>query len=169
VKTGGCEIVHADSAEYVETIRALFREYADGLGFSLCFQGFDEELSGLPGNYSRPRGRILLARINEGDVGCIAMQPLSADVCEMKRLYVRPAFRGSGIGRFLADAIIREASGAGYRAMRLDTIEPLMPRAIALYRRFGFREIPAYRPNPIPGALYMELRLSGEQVRQRWL
>jgi GNAT superfamily N-acetyltransferase len=159
VKTGGYEIVHADSAEYVEAIRALFREYADGLGFSLCFQGFDEELAGLPGNYSRPRGRILLARLNESDVGCIAMQPLSPDVCEMKRLFVKPAFRGKGMGRLLADAIIREAADADYRAMRLDTIEPLMPRAITLYRTFGFREIPAYRQNPIAGALHMELLL----------
>jgi ribosomal protein S18 acetylase RimI-like enzyme len=156
----GLQIVHADGPEYVEGIRTLFREYAEALGFSLCFQGFDEELIGLPGKYSRPNGRLLLARLNDADVGCVGVQPLSPLICEMKRLYLRPQFRGSGAGRLLAQAAIREAAAADYQAMRLDTIEPLMSAAVALYRTLGFREIAPYRPNPIPGALYMELLLS---------
>jgi GNAT superfamily N-acetyltransferase len=150
------QVIHADHADYIEVIRSLFQEYAASLGFSLCFQGFDEELATLPGKYARPKGRLLLLRFDGVDAGCVGVQPLSLDVCEMKRLYVKPAFRGRGLGRVLADAAIREASEAKYRLMRLDTIEPLMSQAVMMYRTLGFREIAPYRPNPIPGALYME-------------
>lgn len=153
------QIIHADDAEYVEVVRTLFLEYAESLGFSLCFQGFDEELARLPGKYARPQGRLLLARFNTQDAGCVGLKPLSPDVCEMKRLYVRPAFQRRGLGRALAEASIREAGAAKYQVIRLDTIEPLMSSAIALYRTLGFREIAPYCPNPIPGALYMELVL----------
>ena len=153
-------IIHADTAEYVEAVRALFLEYAESLGFSLCFQDFDHELAQLPVQYSAPTGRLLLAREEDEDAGCEAIQHLSSDLCEMKRLYVKPAFRGKGLGRALTEAAIREASTAGYGAMRLDTVEPLMSAAVALYRTLGFREIAPYRPNPIPGALYMERPLA---------
>ena len=156
-------IIDADSPEYVEVVRALFLEYAESLGFSLCFQGFDQELAQLPGKYSRPQGRLLLARADGEHAGCVGVQPASADLCEMKRLYVKPAFRGRGIGRALAEAAIREAGAANYEAMRLDTVEPLMSAAVAMYRTLGFDEIQPYRPNPIAGALYMELRLGNRQ------
>lgn len=156
----GPEIVDADGAEHVETVRALFLEYAESLGFSLCFQGFDHELATLPGSYSRPHGRLLLARLDAEGAACVGVQPATAGICEMKRLYVRPAFRGRGLGRLLAEAAIREACAANYQTMRLDTIEPLMPAAVKLYRSLGFREVEADRPNPIPGALYMERLLA---------
>jgi ribosomal protein S18 acetylase RimI-like enzyme len=157
---GKREIIHADTPECVQRIRVLFREYAETLGFSLCFQGFDDELSELPGMYSRPSGCLLLAGVGGKDAGCIAVHPLSPSICEMKRLYVRPAFRRTGVGRALAEAAIREARVVGYEAMRLDTIEPLMPAAVKMYRALGFRDIEPYRANPINGALYLELRLT---------
>jgi len=116
------EIVHADSEKDVKVVRALFLEYAESLGFSLCFQDFDHELERLPGNYAPPDGRLLLACLNKAAVGCVGVQRLSPDLCEMKRLYVKPGFRGRGVGRALAEAAIREAKAAGYQAMRLDTV-----------------------------------------------
>jgi putative acetyltransferase len=142
----------------VETARELFREYAEGLGVDLCFQGFERELAELPGDYAAPAGRLLLARVDGIVAGCIALRPLEPPVCEMKRLYIRPAFRGRGLGRVLAEAVIREARDIGYRAMRLDTL-PSMTEAIALYGRLGFRPIAPYRPNPIEGAVYLEIAL----------
>jgi ribosomal protein S18 acetylase RimI-like enzyme len=142
----------------VETARTLFREYADGLGIDLCFQGFDRELAELPGDYAAPRGRLLLARVDDGVAGCIALRPLGGDACEMKRLFVRPQYRGLGLGRSLAKAVFREARDIGYVRMRLDTM-PSMTEAIALYRRLGFSEIGPYRVNPVEGALFMELEL----------
>jgi GNAT superfamily N-acetyltransferase len=159
------EIVHADGPEHLPIVRALFLEYAASLGFDLCFQNFEHELADLPGDYGRPAGRLLLARVARDVAGCVAVHQLASGICEMKRLYVRPAFRGSGVGRLLAQAAIDEARNAGYRAMRLDSIEPLMSAAIALYRALGFREIPAYRPNPIAGAVYMELSLEERTER----
>jgi putative acetyltransferase len=140
-------------------IRELFQEYAESLGFDLCFQGFDVELATLPGRYARPTGRLLLARAAGETVGCVALRGLEPGVCEMKRLYVRPNGRGTGAGTLLTDAIIAEARAAGYRRMRLDTIAPIMDRAVSLYRRRGFVEIAAYAENPIEGALYLELTL----------
>jgi putative acetyltransferase len=155
----GIELIQAISPEQLEQARRLFLEYADSLGFSLSFQHFDEELESLPGAYAPPSGRLLLAqRASEAD-GCVAMHPLDHQICEMKRLYVRPTHRGEGVGRMLVDRVIAEARIIGYERMRLDTIESSMQDAIALYRRRGFREIAAYRPNPIAGALYLELLL----------
>ena len=132
----------------------MLREYAAWLQVDLCFQNFEQELAGLPGDYAPPRGRLLIA---EG-AGCIALRPIDDDICEMKRLYVRPEHRGSGLGRRLVQAIIDEARSIGYRRMRLDTM-PVMDKAQALYASFGFREIEAYRYNPEPGARFLELDL----------
>ena len=150
------EILQADSAERVAAARELFLAYAQSLGFSLCFQNFDRELAGLPGDYAPPRGRLLLARSGERWAGCVALRALSGDVCEMKRLYVDPGFRGTGLGGRLAEAILAEARTLGYRAMRLDTVPSVMGTALALYRRMGFREIPPYCHNPVAGAIFLE-------------
>ena len=139
--------------------RELFLEYAESLGFSLCFQSFDQELAGLPGDYAPPHGRLLIAEYRGQLAGCIALHKLESGICEMKRLYLRPQFRGKGLGRVLAETVIAEARAIGYRRMRLDTVEPVMPNAVAMYRRLGFVEIEPYRANPIDGALYMELGL----------
>jgi ribosomal protein S18 acetylase RimI-like enzyme len=147
------------AGEQLEAVRALFLEYARSLGFSLCFQGFDEELRGLPGMYAPPRGRLLLALEDGLPAGCVGLHEWDAKAAEMKRLYVRPEFRGRSLGRVLADAALVEARSIGYRSVLLDTIASLMQPAIALYRELGFREIPPYRENPIPGALYLQLQL----------
>ena len=144
----------------VALARTLFGEYAAGLGFSLCFQGFDAELAGLPGDYAPPRGRLLLARVDGAPAGCVALHPFGATDCEMKRLYVRPAFRGHGVGARLARAVVAEAAALGYPRMLLDTVTDRMAAAVALYRALGFAETAPYRENPIPGALYMELSLA---------
>jgi len=155
----GIELIRAVSSEQVEQARQLFLEYAESLGFSLCFQGFDEELQNLPGAYAPPSGRLLLAYRQGQTAGCVALRQLDNQICEMKRLYVRPGYRGQAVGRMLVDRVIAEARSIGYERMRLDTIESSMQSAIALYRRRGFREIAPYRPNPIGGALYLELLL----------
>lgn len=139
--------------------RALFLEYAESLGMNLCFQNFDQELADLPGGYAPPDGRLLLAEQAGQLAGCVALHKWEDGICEMKRLYLRPAFRGKGLGRVLAETIIAEARQIGYQRMRLDTIEPIMKDAVEMYRKLGFREIAAYRPNPIAGAMYMELQL----------
>lgn len=145
-------------------IAALFREYAawldgnDPHGIDLCFQGFDAELTGLPGAYAPPRGRLFLARVRGEAAGCVALRALDGEVCEMKRLYVRPGHLGQGLGRTLVEAVIDAGRQIGYRAMRLDTL-PFMAAAIGLYERQGFVRIPAYYVTPVPGTIFMELNL----------
>ena len=155
----GLIFVQAESGEQVDQARELFLEYAQSLGFSLCFQNFDQELAGLPGDYAPPQGRLLLAEFNSQLAGCVALHKLDGTICEMKRLYLRPQFRGHGLGRMLADSIIAEARQIGYHHMRLDTVEPAMKDAVAMYRRLGFKEIAPYCANPMAGAMYMELEL----------
>ena len=153
-------IVQAETPEQIAAVRELFLEYARSLNFSLCFQSFDKELAELPGDYASPSGRLLLAEFQGQPAGCVALHRLGDRLCEMKRLYVRPEFRGQQIGRRLAEAVIAEARSAGYERMRLDTVAPVMRAAVQLYRELGFYEIPAYRPNPTEGTLYMELALA---------
>ena len=153
------EIVPATLPEHIEQARSLFLEYGSSLGFSLCFQSFDEELKNLPGAYAPPSGRLLLARSGDHAAGCIALRKLDTGICEMKRLYVRPGDRGLGLGRMLAERSIAEARAIGYERMRLDTIASAMKDAVALYRRMGFREIAPYSSIPMESALWLELVL----------
>ena len=152
-------IAQAVTPAQIAQARELFLEYAQSLGFSLCFQNFDQELAGLPGDYAPPGGRLLLAELSGELAGCVALHKFDNDICEMKRLYLRPKFRGKGLGRILAEAIIAEAHQIGYRRMRLDTVGPVMQDAVAMYRKLGFREIAPYRANPMAGTLYLELTL----------
>jgi GNAT superfamily N-acetyltransferase len=142
----------------VEAIRQLFREYAESLPFTLDFQGFDEELAGLPGAYGPPRGALFIARVEGRPVGCAGLRALDDTTCELKRLFVRPGRRGSGLGGQLTAAALAEARRLRYRRMRLDTV-PGMEKAQALYQRLGFREIPPYADNPVPGTRFLELEL----------
>ena len=139
----------------VETARALFLEYQKALGISLCFQNFDEEVATLPGAYAPLEGRLLLAFSGDEPAGCIALRKIGEGVCEMKRLWVRPSARGTGLGRRLAETLMEEARGIGYRAIRLDTL-PSMKEAQALYASLGFRDIPPYNDHPIEGTRFME-------------
>jgi putative acetyltransferase len=152
-------LTQAETPSQIAQARELFLEYAQSLGFSLCFQNFDKELAGLPGDYAPPEGRLLLAEYQGQLVGCVALHKLEPDICEMKRLYLRAQARGKGLGRILATHIIEEARQIGYQRMRLDTVEPVMKDAVAMYRKIGFREIAPYCPNPMSGVIYMELQL----------
>jgi ribosomal protein S18 acetylase RimI-like enzyme len=153
----------AESTERIGIVRELFVEYSKSLDVDLCFQGFAEELAGLPGDYARPAGRLLLAFEGPLVVGCGALRPIDDEVCEMKRLYVRPTFRGKRAGRELIDALIQSAWGIGYQRMRLDTL-PSMTRAIAIYQSLGFKAIAPYRVNPVAGAAFLELDLSTRAI-----
>jgi len=152
-------IFQAQAEEQIKAARELFLEYAEGLGIDLCFQDFDREVAELPGDYAPPGGRILLAIGAEDDaVACVALRGLEAGVCEMKRLYLRPSHRGSGIGRGLVQEVIEAAPELGYERIVLDTL-PVMAEAQRLYEYLGFREIEPYYENPIPGARFLELEL----------
>lgn len=149
-------IVEVYGDEDLERIRELFADYARDLPFDLSFQNFEEELRALPGRYAPPSGRMLLAKCGDAFAGCVALRQIGEEVCEMKRLFVRPALRGKGIGKALARAILEEARRIGYKHMRLDTVlEP----AKRLYRSLGFVEIPPYQHVPIEGVVFMELEL----------
>ena len=146
----------------MKLVSDIFQEYARSLGFDLCFQNFEEELANLPGDYNQPRGTLLLARINDEVAGCCALRPLDSvdypNACEMKRLYVRPAFRSLGLGRLLAEAIMDSARMADYDCILLDTLDD-MEAARALYIELGFQEVPPYYHNPIAGAHYLKAEL----------
>ena len=153
------EFIEAERAAQVECARELFQEYAAALGINLCFQNFERELAELPGAYARPCGRLLLA-LHEGEVaGCVGLRRIGEGTCEMKRLYVRPSFRGLGIGRALALKIIEEARALEFARMCLDTLPLQMEEAVKMYRSLGFHEIEPYYDNPVEGALFMQLSL----------
>lgn len=148
----------ATAPQHFAQARALFEEYAAWLAVDLCFQGFAEELATLPGAYAPPRGMLLLAGPDESPIGCVALRPLNENVAEIKRLYVRPVARGTGLGLRLARAVIDGARAIGYRELKLDTLER-MAAARALYERLGFRECAPYYHNPMQGAVYLSLAL----------
>jgi ribosomal protein S18 acetylase RimI-like enzyme len=152
----------AEDPESLRQARILFEEYAASLEVDLAFQGFETELETLPGGYAPPSGRLLLGWDGDLLAGCVALRALDRDTAEMKRLYVRPRFRGTGWGRRLAERIVAEARSAGYRRIRLDTL-PSMAGARALYQSLGFHDIPPYRHNPVPGTAFLELTLAGSE------
>jgi ribosomal protein S18 acetylase RimI-like enzyme len=152
------QLIAAHSQDRLHSIRELFKEYADSLDIDLCFQNFQHELATLPGKYAPPAGGLLLALDAETVAGCVALRPIDPQIAEMKRLYVRPAFRRKGAGKLLAQAIIEEAGRIGYARIRLDTLAT-MKQAISLYRSLGFGDIPAYYDNPSDSAKFMELKL----------
>ena len=151
-------IANLTAEDDLDALRAMLREYEAEIGVDLCFQSFAAELASLPGDYAPPRGRLLLAYANGALAGCVALKPVDEATCEMKRLYVRPAHRASGLGRDLVTRVIAEARTLGFREMRLDTLPSMQP-AQRMYERFGFRDILPYRPNPVPGTRYMGLAL----------
>jgi ribosomal protein S18 acetylase RimI-like enzyme len=152
------EFVTVESEEHLFLVRELFAEYAASLAFDLSFQGFEKELETLQGEYAPPERCLILARSGTRAAGCVALRKAADGICEMKRMYVRPEFRGKGIGKELAKIVLESARKVGYTYMRLDTV-PSMKEAIVLYRSMGFEEIEPYRFNPIDGALFMELDL----------
>ena len=153
------KILQAQTADDIETVRALFREYERFLKVDLCFQGFAEELATLPGRYAPPQGRLLLAWAGEQAAGCVALRPLDDGACEMKRLFIRSAYRGQGLGLMLAQRIIHEAIAVGYTVMRLDTLDTL-ERAMRIYENLGFQRCAPYYANPLPGVVYWQRALS---------
>ncbi len=154
------EIVTSETPENVELTRVIFREYEAWLGLDLCFQGFEAELAGLPGKYSPPAGRLILAFVDDELAGSVALRPLDERTCEMKRLFVRPEFQGIGLGSRLIDSVITAAKEIGYERLRLDTFPPKMGKAVGLYEARGFREIEPYYDNPNVETLFMELDLT---------
>ena len=162
------DLLSADSAEHLEAVRELFREYAGTLGIDLCFQNFDAELATLPGEYAAPGGALVLALVDGEPAGCVAMRPLPeadhTNACEMKRLYVRRAFRRFGLGRLLAQQLMDLATQSGHSCMLLDTLDD-MEVARGLYTSLGFEAVPPYYFNPIPGAHYWKVVLDAPGSR----
>lgn len=152
------QIQPAETAAHLGEIRRLFEEYWSAFGFTPCFQNFDRELAGLPGAYGPPDGRLALARTGGAPAGCVALRRFDDTRCEFKRLYVRPEFRGRGLGRALLHWVIAEARGAGYREVLADTL-PVMADALAMYYRMGFESTGPYSSEPTPGAIYLHLTL----------
>ena len=154
-------ILQAQSETEVQQVRELFAEYVAWLGINLCFQNYDKEVADLPGEYAPPRGRLLLALADDGAAAaCAALRDLGKGICEMKRLFVRPDFRGQRLGWQLAEMILAEARAIGYKHIRLDTLPGKMDRAITMYRVLGFKDIAPYYHNPVAGAAFMELKLT---------
>jgi len=152
-------IIHVQTPQHIEETRRLFREYEQFLGVDLCFQGFEAELAGLPGRYGPPTGALLMALDGEHAAGCVALREIGQGICEMKRLYVRPAYRGLDLGRQLARSIIGQAISLGYSLMRLDTLDTLR-QAMGLYEALGFTRTAPYYDNPLPGVVYWERALT---------
>ena len=152
------QIINARTSEHLNEIRTIFREYEQFLNVDLCFQGFEAELANLPGKYAPPSGQLYLAVEKQHVAGCVAVRALEGNICEMKRLFVRPSYRGQGLGRQLANKIIEEAQKLGYNMMRLDTLESLTS-AMALYQSLGFKQTGAYYHNPLQHVIYWELLL----------
>jgi putative acetyltransferase len=152
------KIVPVSSPDHLQIVKELFLEYARSLDFNLCFQNFENEYAGLPGEYAPPGGLLLLGFADTTPIGCVALRRIDPSASEMKRMYIRTEFRGCGYGRKLAEEVIRQAKEIGYATMCLDTV-PSMEEAITLYRSLGFREISPYRVNPVAGAIFMELNL----------
>ena len=153
-------IDQAQTETEIQHVRELFEEYVAWLGINLCFQNYDKEVAALPGDYAPPSGRLLLARADDGRAaGCSALRDLGNGACEMKRLFVRPEFRGQRLGWQLAELILDEARAIGYKSIRLDTLPGKMDQAIKMYRTLGFKDIAAYYHNPVEGAAFMELKL----------
>ena len=157
------EIIPAETPEHLSCVRNLFREYEQFLDVDLCFQEFEAELASLPGKYAPPGGRLVLAIEGDEAAGCVAIRKLDDGVCEMKRLYVRPACRYRGLGRRLAREMIAQAAEAGYTTMRLDTLDRLA-EAMGLYESLGFRRTVPYYDNPLGGVVYWELQLDAESI-----
>jgi ribosomal protein S18 acetylase RimI-like enzyme len=155
---GSPTFVEVRSSPHIQAARELFLEYERAIGIDLCFQNFSAEVANLPGEYVSPAGRLYICFVDGLVAGCVALRKIDERICEMKRLYVRPDFRGQHLGRLLAERVIQDAKTIGYDAMRLDTL-PSMTEAIALYHSLGFQPTDPYRANPHPGALYMELSL----------
>ncbi len=156
------QLITPETTDELAATSGIFREYAISLGFDLCFQDFEGEIANLPGDYAAPRGALLLAKVNGEVSGCCALRPLDSsdyvNAAEMKRLYVRPGFRGLGLGRQLAEAILDEARMGGYDSVLLDTLDD-MEIARAMYEELGFKEIPPYYHNPLAGAHYLKVDL----------
>ncbi len=153
------KIIQAETAAEMEQARKLFREYETWLALDLCFQNFEEELKTLPGKYAAPTGRLFLILVENQSAGCVALRRIDDEICEMKRLYLRDDFRGSGLGKLLIERLIKEAGEIGYKKMRLDTLPAKMPRAVKLYGFYGFRKIKPYYEYPHRETLFMELVL----------
>jgi putative acetyltransferase len=155
-----CEIIEATTAQHVELVRTLFAEYLAQLECEHCALSFDAEIAGLPGDYARPRGKLLLATVVGQPVGCVGLRPFPLNgACEMKRLYVRPAFRGAKLAAVLVNRLLQEARLLGYSSVRLDSYPSTMQAAMALYRKLGFKEIDPAPLTAVVGLTYMELRL----------